>query len=234
MKLTLLLLILNFLNPLFVFARVIGSDQRIPSYDLRVGRLIFGKVHACSGALVSPSCFVSVEHCERDAIGGNLTAVEFEIFVNGAKSSPEKVFPVVSDSIRSGSDWMVLRLGKNAITGRYPGDSQGYFRIADFLPESGALISVIGYGLSFSNERRKKQQSGQGQMFAVSALGTFFHNADTTASNSGSPVVDSHTDLLLGVHNSESSNLKFNIGTSVLATGFANELQKCLQYSAQP
>jgi hypothetical protein len=130
---------------------VIGEENRLPSFEPRIGRLREKRhgVLFCSAALISKSCALTAGHCSFISY-----VMEFDIPDGKGKftyGSPENTFEIdrklsTFESNGKNSDWAVIKLKPNSITKKLPGEERGFFEISkdDFHPLD--QIAVIGYG----------------------------------------------------------------------------------------
>ena len=101
--------------------------------------------------MISRSCAISAGSCFRKYqdlhFNVPLSSKEGKI----STSRAEDIYPVIKDSIiysekEKGNDYGVFRLGKNEITGNFPGDAQGFYDVRYYAVRPGTYIRVIGYG----------------------------------------------------------------------------------------
>lgn len=188
---------------------VIGEENRLPSFEPRIGRLREKRhgVLFCSAALISKSCALTAGHCSFVSY-----VMEFDIPDGKGKftyGSPENTFEIdrklsTFESDGKNKDWAVIKLKPNSITKKLPGEERGFFEISkdDFQPSD--RIAVIGYGAA-ENAFSFLQQRGDGiinQLSGDTAHRSLFleHTADTGNSSSGSPVIDLNSFTLIGIH----------------------------------
>jgi hypothetical protein len=186
------------------------TDDRVPSTEPRVGRLLNSSLNAlCSGGLVSSnSCYLTAGHCVTT---GAVYTVEFNCPPSNAGGSivhpgPEHQYPLNSSTLAFqnggvGNDWALARLNANTTTGLSAALLQGFYRLAPALPSVGAVTRITGFGsatgvLNLAN----KTHTGP----CVTAGGgngtTVQYQVDTTGGNSGSSVVNEATGRVFGIH----------------------------------
>lgn len=222
------------------------SDDRLSSDDPKVARVRQAVNRAgCTLTMIGRSCAVSAGHCENA-----FEQAEFHVpkSLDGRSVAPieENIYLVIKDSIESdirrpvrgpvrGTDWAVLRLAANNITGLYPGDVQGFYPVSKISPKAGEMIRITGHGNAEDLELTYTQQTHLGLITELKRSSLIYHNADTTGGNSGSAIILESTQEIIGVHThggcSEESGA--NSGT-LLATNkkFARAIAQCLAYEA--
>lgn len=222
------------------------SDDRLSSDDPKVARVRQAVKRAgCTLTMIGRSCAVSAGHCENA-----FEQAEFHVpkSLDGRSVAPieENIYLVVKDSIQAdirrpvrgpvrGTDWAVLRLAANEITGRYPGDVQGFYPVSTVSPKPGESIRITGHGNSPDLELTYTQQTHLGSITELKRNSMIYHDADTTAGNSGSAIILESTQEIIGIHThggcSEEGGA--NSGT-LLATNkkFARAIAQCLAYEA--
>ena len=223
---------------------ICGQDERVLSYNPRVARILkVGDAAGCTVTLIGKSCAVSAGHCTS-----TFQIAEFNTPVSrGGKiqnSKPKDVYRVNKNSIKyenggQGNDWAVLRLDKNKITGKFPGELQGYYDISSsFRPAKGDLITITGYGRDASDPIRNfAQQTNSGPIYSVSR-GIIRHRADTMGGNSGSSILHLASNQIIGIHTHggcrSSGNTSANASTLVAGNSkFSSAIAACLKYEDQ-
>lgn len=204
---------------------ICGKDDRLPSFDLRVGRGLSSATAGggCTVTMISKNCAISVGHCRN-----SINVVEFNV--------PPSVDSVITHSniedtytLRKGSlvysdngignDWAVFELAPNAYHGHSAGAMQGYYGL-DFqtVPSAQYPIRISGYGLDTEPERNLAQQDTAGQVVRINGS-QFFHNVDTMGGNSGSSIISLTNNRIIGVHSHGGCASDANGGT-LLSTNF--------------
>jgi glutamyl endopeptidase len=217
---------------------VVGEDDRILSFDPKVGRLrqVRKGVMFCSAALISKSCALSAGHCSFVAY-----LLEFDIPDGNGKftyGTPENTFEVDrarSKFVSTGkeNDWAVLKIKPNSITKRLPGDHRGFYSIFKETLNPFLKIALVGYGAS-NNKNAFLQQRGEGEIVGLSGdsiegSAFFEHTSDTGNSSSGSPVISTETNSIIGIHTFGDSDRVVNSATSVLGQKqLLDSIQECL------
>jgi hypothetical protein len=134
------------------------EDDRIPSTDVRVGR-----IGGCTGWLISESVFVQAGHC-----GTPSSSARIHFVYGTGNAAPEDQYAVDVSTYKFenggvGQDWGAARLLKNSVTGKLPGVAQsekcgsagcGWFNLGT-VPSSGN-IRITGYGTAAVDSRSQK------------------------------------------------------------------------------
>jgi hypothetical protein len=138
-----------------------GDDDRIPSTDVRVGR-----IGGCSAWLISEDIFITAGHCGKPT---SSTRIHFT-FGKGS-ALPEDQYAVDVDYHQGvaggiGNDWAAGRLLPNSSTGKLPGVRQsekcgtsgcGWYTLGDVPQEvAGNNIRITGYGVASVDSRSQK------------------------------------------------------------------------------
>lgn len=184
---------------------ICGTDNRRPSFDDRLGRIM---PIGCTGFSLENGVYLTAGHC----VGPQMMILEYRVppsLADGTPQSPpiEHQFKIDPASVRyediePGRDWAIFSVVPNG-EHRMPDQVYGSF---DFGMERDAgAVAVRGYGLD-DNESNLTQQHDIGELidsFPVGATGPnpIEHNVDTRGGNSGSPVffVDA-SGKVLGIH----------------------------------
>ena len=145
----------------------------------------------------------------------NLGVVEFNYPLSDSNGcpghpGPEDQYAVDLDFLQSsgsagsGDDWAYFGCFPNTETGLTPYEAQGqYFVLADVPPPvDGQMIRITGNGTTQSpipNEWNRAQKTHVGPYTSFSGT-TVQYQVDTTAGNSGSPVINEETGEAIGIH----------------------------------
>ncbi len=221
-----------------------SEDNRIPSDLKPFARMVSAQNgrSGCSATMIGPSCAVSAGHCTSV-----LNVAQFNVPAsndNGQPNfpAPEHQYPL-SEHIASndggiGRDWAVFRLKKNPITGKYPGEVQGFLSVNYNPPTEGMDLQITGYGTDRPDPTRNAaQQTNIGPLISVEeGTARMFHQVDTMPGNSGSSVLAASTQEIIGIHthggcranggNNGSTSLAFN-------RDFQNAVRECLAADAE-
>lgn len=185
------------------------KDDRVLSYDSKIGRLSTGDKHlGCTVTMISKDCGITAGHCKPA-----LEYAEFQVplSTSDGKTLPSKLedkYYIDQDSIITqeghyslGNDWALVNFKKNEITGKFPGEVQGYYKIGLRIPQIGDKIVITGHGVDHDDkEKNGVQQTHFGYVTSKSTTSSrFSYNADTTGGNSGSSILN-HKNEIIGIH----------------------------------
>ncbi|MGE5087312.1 MAG: trypsin-like serine protease [Bacillota bacterium] len=223
MKTSLLLAV--FLLSSTSFAEICGnSDDRVPSADPKVGRLVkAGETQGCTAALVGKNCLITIGACAE-----NRDYVEFNVpaSIGGVPqaSSAEDRYDVIKSETKFsaqgiGNQWAVMKLAANKITGKAAGDVQGFYNVAKQKSHDNDPIRVVSYGYALGDTYEIKydhkynanpyadvlhyaQAVSYGKLVKA---GIFLipeiveHNADTSYGSWGAPIISQVTNEIVGI-----------------------------------
>lgn len=218
------------------------NDDRDLSWNPKVARILKrGDIAGCTVTLIGKSCVVTAGHCKVtfEIAEFNTPASRNGRIVN---SRPEDTYEVVQESVKFknggvGNDWAVLRLDKNSITGKYPGELQGHYEISSsFIPKQGDTVRITGYGRDAQDPIRNfAQQTHTGPVYEVDVAGSAMeHRADTMGGNSGSSVIHEETQQIIGIHTHGGCSRRDNSAnaSTLIAShsDFKAAIAQCLQW----
>jgi V8-like Glu-specific endopeptidase len=218
-----------------------ANDDRVLSFDPKIGRLsVEGKHKGCTVTMISETCGITAGHCKPVLVRAEFNTPE-SINNEPQASSLEDVYYIDQTSIISqdegpGKDWAVLKFERNHITGKYPGQVQGYYDVSFKRITNNTRISITGYGKDDGDLRRNfAQQYHQGRIVGLgdSTFGstTMKHTVDTMGGNSGSTILNLNTQEVIGIHTHGgcSSTYGYNMGTIISKHYQAMKaIKKCL------
>lgn len=185
------------------------QDDRVLSYDSRIGRLAKGDKHiGCTVTMISKTCGVTAGHCKPA-----LEYVEFGVPLSNAAGVPQasklenkyyidQRFTTLQEGRYTlGNDWGVVKFKKNEITGKLPGDVQGYYKVGLRIPQIGDKVVITGFGLDHDDkDKNGVQQTHYGVVTSKKASSSVFsYDADTMGGNSGSSILN-HKNEIIGIH----------------------------------
>lgn len=185
------------------------QDDRVLSYDTKIGRLAKGDKHiGCTVTMISKNCGVTAGHCEPV-----LEYAEFEVPLSDSTGTPQAAelenkyyidskFTILQEGRYSlGNDWGVVKFKKNELTGKYPGDVQGYYKVGLRIPQIGDKIVITGFGLDHNDkDKNGVQQTHFGVVTSkVTESSVFSYDADTMGGNSGSSILNNKNEII-GIH----------------------------------
>lgn len=218
-----------------------ANDDRVLSFDSKIGRLsVEGKHKGCTVTMISETCGITAGHCVPVLERAEFNTPE-SINNEPQPSALVDVYPVDKSSIAlqdegPGKDWAVLKFKRNKITGKYPGQVQGYYNVSFKKLANNMQISITGYGKDDGDLRRNfAQQYHDGKIVGLgdSLYGesAMKHTVDTMGGNSGSTILDLNTQEIIGIHTHGgcSSFYRHNMGTIISKhQRLMNEIKKCL------
>ena len=218
-----LFLVLGIISSQAAMADICGKvDDRVPSSDSRVARLVqSGQTKGCTATLVSNNCVITMGACaeSKDFAEFNVPA---SIAGIPQSSKAEDTYRLDTSFLKFendgiGSQWAVIKLSPNAITGKSAGEVQGFFKIAK-KSRNNDSIKVIQYsyalpdapyvkydGVSVNPHADSIHFAQQVSFGKLVKAGIFLipqiieHNADTSYGAGAAPVIDVNTDELIGI-----------------------------------
>lgn len=213
------------------------ADDRLPSFDPRVGRM---QPSICTAFLVDhcSHALISAGHC-----AGGAFIVEFNVppsstLGNLVHPPPSDQYRVDDLSLRAeinglGADWMVFGCFANPDTGKTPFEAQqAAFALQTPPPVSGTqVVRVTGHGTDLSPPERNFVQQTHTGPYVSNFSHVLTYQADTTSGNSGSPVILEATGAVIGVHTNGGCDAALtgsNAGTSIAKPNFASALNSPL------
>lgn len=218
----------------FTRKSICGDDDRQPSDNPKIARSLknLQAPNGCSITMISSNCAISAGHCTS-----TFGIAQFHTPASDARgrinhSLPENTYKIVKDSIvyrdrGPGNDWAVMRLEANEITGKNPGDVQGYYGTRFFGGDVkvGDVIRITGYGRDYNDSVRNfAQQSHSGEIVKI-RNGALYHIADTTGGNSGSAVIRESDEKIVAIHTHAGCSSGGNKSTYIKGN---DELQKAI------
>ena len=189
------------------------SDQRLPSSDIRQGRISLGG--SCTAFMISKSIFVTAGHC------GNATPnsrLKFTFNGTDIPVVPENQYAIELSTYKkvyaNGIDWAAGRILPNAITGAYP---TTWYTIDTSLPANGKTVRVTGYGIdNYDNTDivnitcKLCQQTHIGKVTG-SVSGAIRHNVDTMPGDSGAPLILESSGKVVAIHTNGGCSSGYNV-----------------------
>lgn len=185
-----------------------ANDDRVLSFDPKVGRIVRldGLGTGCTITMIGKSCAISAGHC-TDQLG--ITYFNTTPSKNYIPQIPNEKnhYAIIQSSLEynyhsidpTGTDWAVMRLDKNLVTGLYPGEAQGYYGVSFSIPNKGDAIRLTGYGSSRNPKLDKAQQVSFGLISRISGI-ELYHKADTTRGSSGAALILETSNEIVAIH----------------------------------
>lgn len=214
-----------------------GADNRVPSDDKKIGRLVrsLDSSLGCTATLISDRCAISAGHCAHSA-----NFLEFNVPNSdgyGVSQHPPKkdIYAVNNiidwENLGKGDDFVVFHLKRNEITGKFPGDVQGYYPVSFEVPEVGTPVTITGFGKSDVPSLYGAQQIAYGYVSGLEGR-IVNHNIDTMQGNSGSAIINENSGEIIGVHTHGGCNYSSNKGTAISKhRRLTNAIKECLELS---
>jgi hypothetical protein len=204
-----------------------GEDTRVPSTDPAIGRLL---PNGCTAWIFDDAnnCMLSAGHC----FPSQATVIQFNVpesLPDGTPVHPSPDFQFAADptsvqrlAVGEGADWAYFGCFPNSTTGLTAYDTQNAFvpiAPAPLPTEPQQVLTVRGFGTvepPVAGEWNRIQKDASGPY--ESRIGfRITYVVDTSAGNSGSPVLDTTTGQAIGIHGQggcgEGSGA--NIGTAI-------------------
>lgn len=220
---------------------VCGNDDRVPSSDARIGRLVLDPFDpqvpfidprpSCTGWITVTGALLTAGHCYDAPPVPQV--IEFNVPQNDANGNHNWSHPNDQYLVRInrvvwnypndvGQDWAVFDVAPNTNTGLLPAQAQGaFFRLSYDLNPS--MIRITGYGTDTEAVRDNTQQTDVGPRLnggpnCDSATDCWWeYQTDTETGNSGGPIIDAGSNLSIGIHtNGGCDSNDGNRGTSFL------------------
>ncbi len=218
-------------------------DDRVLSNESAIGRASSAnRLIGCTATLIGKSCAITAGHCVDAAEKISFNVPE-STSAGPQESAEVDIYFRNKDFLRykdmgEGNDWAVLKILPNKITGLYPGEVQGSYKVESTKhSKKGDLIRITGYGadkdtpeIAFSQQSHISQVLKAGTWFRKALLE---HEVDTLGGNSGSPIIDMNSNKIIGVHTHGGcdSSIKANQGTLISKHEiFKGVIQQCLQW----
>ncbi len=184
------------------------GDNRVLSFKKEVGRIFNTKQRrrkkVCTATMISENCAITAGHCRKYFRYVEFNTPESE----GSRvrhSNPIDIYEVDSKSIEYklgeiGHDWAVFKLKPNKISKRLPGQIQGFLKVStNFQMTSNKQVKMYGHGISVVRDRNYTQQISLGELVQIQGS-IIFHTMDSMGGNSGSSIIASETQEIIGIH----------------------------------
>lgn len=209
-------------------ARCGPNDDRVPSSDPRVGRIV---PVGCTGWLAANGAVGTAGHCVDEDDPAQVGVLEFNVPASNhigvtRFAHPKDQYEIDTSTIvfrdqGEGNDWAFFCVRANEVTGLYPLDAQGEGFDLVQGPAQGN-VRIIGFGVDNTPPSRNQTQ----QMHTGAVLGTsgnvVLYIVDTEKGNSGSLVTESNSDIGFVIHTHGGCNEPETTGNK--GTAFQNEM----------
>ena len=208
-----------------------GTDDRRPSSDIRVGRLM---PRLCTAWPVRGGLFLTAGHCIDSS---NTRKLQFRVplsLPNGTIHNPlvKHQFPISSIHARhtgEGNDWAIFAVHPDDLN-RLPHQIYGSIKIARHVPDNAALtIPSYGYdddppGIGGgANRHSNTLQEAVGQLRDYDTNAALIrHDVDTTTHSSGAPILLPDGRTAIGIHTHGTHDADCS-GSPNSGTGFLND-----------
>ena len=180
-----------------------NTDDRKLSSDPKVGRVNDGVTSVCTVTMISENCALTAGHCYSilDEVSFNVPQSRNGLPLPSDEKSRYKVdrYETYYANNGPGDDYAVLSLLPNKVTGKNPGEAQGYYDVSFERVKLGDDVFVIGYGKDSRPSRNHSQQTHHSVITSLSYT-TIEHTVDTRFGNSGSVIIDLVTNKIIGIH----------------------------------
>jgi len=209
-----------------------GSDNRVTYNHAAVGRInIEPNDIPATGWILFDGRIVTAAHVLDGAVSDSY--IEFNVPDSDCNSlghpSEEHKYKINLGSAEKpqnysvGNDWAIFSVSPNSTTGLMPLEAQNAFFYVEQTTTPGGL-QVIGYGNDSECNKRYTSQSSSGAYTGLDGT-TIKHLCDTERGSSGSPIINTSTGKVVGIHTTEGcGSLGYNQGTSTYNTSLWNAL----------
>lgn len=193
------------------YAAICGrSDDRELSTDAKVARLSRdGRNNGCTVTMVSNKCGITSGSCVKSS--ADFAEFNPPLSVGGV-AMPARAedqyrvdlsFYEFDATVKIGENWGVIKFDKNSLTGLYPGQAQGFYKMISKKLDKNAPIRVVSYGgdnRSETNTFAQQTSKGPATKPGIFLLPTIIEfAADTGWASSGSPIISEETNELAGI-----------------------------------
>ncbi len=207
------------------FAMICGEDDRVPHFDMRIGRMKLSFVDSgCTATMISKNCAITAGHCLK-----HMKTLEFDVPLSTRGKTqfaePQNIYEIDQKSIvwqekRPSTDWAVFKVKKNMFTKLSAGEANGYFPVNFETPEVGEELMFSGYGRDErgNKERNYTLQTDHGKLTATKSLifGPALHyRIDSMGGTSGSAIIRVKEQDIVGIHTHGGCDSIDNHGTSI-------------------
>jgi V8-like Glu-specific endopeptidase len=218
-------------NPGVIF----GTDDRYPTKDPAVGRILNSNNAGCTGWLTTFGAILTAGHCYNSPpfrLQFNVPLSNADGTINNP-ADPKDTYTIefTKFATGTGTDWGVAKAAPNS--GMTPGQRQRAFvRLSNLpIPVNIRQMRVTGYGVAGpppnygnsgpKNKFNKTEQTATGPYLGNGKVAnTVCYNVDTNPANSGSPVYLNGTNVSIAIHTEGDPNgtncpTPANFGTNI-------------------
>lgn len=206
------------------------DDSRVKSYDRKIGKIMRkpGAKLGCSATLISNKCLLTAGHCSK-----YFRYIEFDVEKAGVAVHPTNRYEIDRSSIIS-EDWAsydfaVMKVKKNDLTGKYPGDRRGFYKLNFSQVKRGTPLRITGYGKDTNDSHKSYTQQTDTGFAYGQTLKYLYHGVDTEGGNSGSSIINDLTGEVVGVHTNGGCNSGSNSSNRGNAFYDNERLQKAIR-----
>lgn len=195
------------------------------------------KSTACTVNMISNKCGITAGHCYKHFYKAEFN-VPLSIGRKTQPASPEDTYLVDSEYSQyaykgPGNDWAVIRFFKNEITGKFPGEKQGYLEITESPKFQHQEIFLAGYGLDYrAGDRNFTQQIAWGKIIKIEN-NILYHDIDSSGGTSGAAILESFTGKIIGINTHGgcgTRDIQYNRGSIIhFIPEFQNAIATCLR-----
>ena len=204
---------------------ICGTDDRIPAFEPRIGRMKLNHLDSgCTATMISKNCAISAGHCLN-----HMVTLEFNVPLSIRNrtqfSEARDIYQIDQSSIvyknvPPSTDWAVFKVKKNSYTKLSAGEAYGFYPVSFEAPEVGEDLSITGYGRDVRGDGSHNYtlQTDHGRLVTNKSLifGKALHyRIDGTGGTSGSAVIRTKQQDIVGIHTHGGCDSIENHGTSI-------------------
>lgn len=219
------------------------KDSRVRVFDEPIARLSKAGINSgCTATLIGANCAITAGHCEDHLVKGEFN-VPLSIDGVAQPALKENTFTIDQTSIEfneggRGDDWAVFKFNNNEVTGIAPGVAFGFYETELFEPKTQKdLLRITGNGVHWSDNSLSYtllSATGYADYIGYSEEGRSLlnHYIDTTPASSGSSVINTQTNKVIGIHGQGGCGSRKIWNSATLLKGhpkLQSAIQKCLE-----
>jgi hypothetical protein len=210
------------------------SDDRVISHDPKVGRLSKKDEHgnSCTVTLVGNKCAITAGSCMTSADHAEFnTPLSVQEVPQASKAEDQYLVEqnnsVYNNERKIGENWAVIKFKANEVTGKFPGEVQGFYTVAAKKYPKDEPIRVVSYGYSNifdfpvqdGDLKNYAQQTSEGTLKngGIVLLPSVMYYVADLAGGTGAPIISKASNEVLGIgtHMGCQSADKSNAGTFI-------------------